>query len=321
MTDPTDPRNASTARSRDEWLSALDAMGEESGYFESLGTRHWSLFLDEGPVLLVTFERMEDIRSRNPGQMPKGHALAQRNGWSHLCLIAEGDTWFRCPCVYGYFDRLVDDAFFEDFDRVVIYGAGMGGYAACAFSVAAPGAMVLAVTPRASLSPDVARWDSRDLAARRLDFTSRYGYAPAMIEGAARVFTLHDPTVVADDMHAALLRRPWVSRLKAPRLGPDPETALEEMGVFEPLLEAACKGALTAAHWHRLWRQRRSYGPWVRATQLHLAELGNPLREALFLRAALPVVGSRRMRARYQDLCKQLYDEDGIVLEDDTADA
>ena len=118
--------------------------------------------------------------------MPLGAEHRAAGGWSHLCLIAEGDTWFRDPAVYAYFDRLVDDAFFEDFDHVLFYGAGMAGYAACAYSVAAPGAQVLALNPRATLDPAAGRWDDRDRAARRLDFTSRYGYAPDMLEGAAQ---------------------------------------------------------------------------------------------------------------------------------------
>ena len=310
------PADASDARTRDEWLTALDEIGEEAGYFEPLGAHHWAFFVDEGPVLLVTFERMEDIRARSAGQMPLGHDVARRNGWSHLCLIAEGNTWYRDPRVWGYFDRLVDDAFFEDFDRVVFYGAGMGGYAACAFAVAAPGATVVAVSPRASLAPAVAGWDRRDMAARRFDFTSRYGFAPAMIEGAKAAFILHDPRVELDAMHAALFSKPWVSVLRCTGLGAEPAPLLADMAVLEPMLEAACQGTLTPQMWHGLWRKRRAFGPWVRATQLRLAESGNTLREALFLRAAMPTVSSRKMRARYGELCK-LLETDGILLEDD----
>jgi hypothetical protein len=300
---------------QNDWQAALEAIVEEAGYLEPLGLRHWALFVDEGPVLLVTFEKLDDLRARGPGCLPMFHDLALRNGWSHLCLIAEGETWYRDPRVWGYFDRLVDDAFFEDFDRVVFHGAGMGGYAACAFSVAAPGASVVAVAPRASLTPSVAGWDRRDKAARGRDFVSRYGYAPDMIEGAQAVFTLHDPHVDLDAMHVALFRKPWTHALRCPQLGPEPETHLREMGVLDRVIEAACRGELTPATWARLWRKRRDYGPWVRATQLRLAEQVNPLREALFLRAVLPRVTSRRLRARYQELCKTLHEEEGILLE------
>ena len=174
-----------------DWLAQLDAIGDEKGYFQTVGPHHWALFVDEAPTLLVSFETKDNLRAR-PGQLPVAHAIAAKHGWSHLCLIADGPTWYRDPAVYGYFDRLVDDAFFEDFDRVLFFGAGQGGYAAAAFSVTAPGASVLLMNPRATLNPTIARWDNRDRAARRLDFTSRYGYAPDMIEGAGKVFVLHE---------------------------------------------------------------------------------------------------------------------------------
>ncbi|MFN6978284.1 MAG: phosphoadenosine phosphosulfate reductase, partial [Gemmobacter sp.] len=189
----TAPMDASAATDRASWLACLDAIAEDAGYLEALGPRHWAFFHDDSPTLLVTFETVDAIRGGSPGQMPLGWDIARANGWSHLCLIADGATWWRDRRVWGFFDRLVDDAFFEDFDRVCFYGAGAGGYAAAAYSVAAPGATVLALRPRATLDPGVAGWDPRDRTARRLDFTSRYGFAPDMTEGAGKVFVLADP--------------------------------------------------------------------------------------------------------------------------------
>lgn len=63
--------------------------------------------------------------------------MVKTRQWSSLSLISEGDTWFRDPAVYRYFDRLVDDRFFEGFDEVLFFGAGPCGYAAAAFSVCA----------------------------------------------------------------------------------------------------------------------------------------------------------------------------------------
>mgnify|MGYP006172564255 CR=1 FL=1 len=188
--------DASGAVDRVSWLARMEEICEDSGYFDPLGAQHWAFFADEGTTLLVTFEQLDSIRA-TPTQMPMGTTLAAEKGWSHLCLIAEGETWYRDPLVYRYFDRLVDDAFFEDFDRVVFYGAGMGGYAATAFSVCAPGASVVALQPRATLDPTIAVWDKRHLAQRWRDFTSRFGYAPDMIEG-----TGEDPAPVLAEFHA-----------------------------------------------------------------------------------------------------------------------
>ena len=118
-------------KTRADWAHKLDKLTEESGYFLNLGDRHSALFLDEGTTLLVSFESLTDVLATED-QLPQAAALAKSHGWSLLSIIADGETWFRDAAVYAFFDRQVDDAFFEDFDRVMFYGADMGGYAACA---------------------------------------------------------------------------------------------------------------------------------------------------------------------------------------------
>ncbi len=214
------------------WLARMARAGREGGYFHALGTRHWALFHDDGPVLLVTFERLETSGDRTPTGLPAGLAIAQDEGWSCLSLVASGDTWFRDPAIFAYVDQLVQEAFFEGFERVLFYGAAMGAYAACAYSVAAPGAVVLAVQPVATLDPARAGWDRRYLRQRRIGFAGRYGYAPDMTDGAAQVWLLHDPRDPMDAMHAALFARPHVQVLACPHLGPGIDRALDGMGLL-----------------------------------------------------------------------------------------
>ena len=264
QTRPDPAALAAAAVDRASWIAALEAMTAEEGYVEPLGPDHYAFFSDAGTTLLVSFETIAGARAR-PGQMPLGQPLAQAQGWSHLSLLAEGETWFRDPAVYAFFDRLVDDAFFEDFDRVLFYGAEMGAYAACAFAVTAPGAQVLAISPRATLDPAQAGWDKRHRAARRLDFTSRYGYAPDMTEGAGQVLVIHDPTVSEEAMHAALFRAPWVTMLKAPLMGGRIEWALSHMGVLSEVMTRAMAGQLDRGSFAGLWRRRRDFSPYLLA--------------------------------------------------------
>lgn len=245
-------------------LQRLEDLTVDEGHFEALGAHHWALFEDAGTTLIVTFDQIDTIAVRESG-MPWGHDFARERGWSHLCLISDGETWFRDTAVYRHFDRLVDDAFFEDFDRVLFYGHGHGGHAACAYAVAAPGAQVLALNPRATLAGREVSWDRRTLSARRLDFTSRYGYAPEMLEGAGKVVVIHDLTLREEAMHSALFRAPWVTRLSAPLMGERIEWALRHMGVLPTLIEAAMDGKLTSAVFAREWRKRRVFSPYLKA--------------------------------------------------------
>lgn len=284
-----------------QWLAMMDRLGEDSGDFLALGSRHWAFFVDENPILLVTFERLEAIMAR-PGQMPLGHDLARERGWSHLCLIADGETWYRDNRVYGYVDRLVDDAFFEDFDTVIFMGAGVEGYAAAAFSVAAPGCTVLAITPRATMDPALAGWDKRSRHARRLDFNSRYGYAPDMLEGARQAFVLFDPMVPEDAMHAALFRDRHVVALPLPRLGAPVDWALGHMHLFQPLVDAAVDGTLNRTSFARMWRARRNFGPYLRQLLTELEAGGRTALQLKLCRNVTSRLNAPRFRKRLADL-------------------
>lgn len=303
MTTETKTRpDASMATDRDSWLARMDEIGEDAGYFEPVGKAHWAFFADEGPNLLVTFETLDQIRAGSAGQMPMGWTHATGRDWSHLCLIADGDTWYRDRAVYGYFDRLVDDAFFEDFDRVVFYGAGMGGYAACAFSVAAPGATVVAIQPRATLDPRIAGWDRRHLDCRRLNFTDRYGHAPDMIEGTGEVFVIHDPWQREDAMHAALFARPFVTQLRVPHLGGRIEASLGEMEALPEILDAACDGDLSAARFARIWRKRRTHAPYLKRLLTLTEVAGHPARSAMVCHSVVGRLDMPPFDVRLSDL-------------------
>ncbi len=249
--------------SEEDWLARLDSLGDEHGYFERLGPDHAALFIDAGPKLLVTFETVEGAR-RAAGATPRGIEHVTRNGWSLLALLSRGETWFRDPAVWGTFDRLTDDGFFEDFESVLFTGSGPAGYAAAAYSVAAPGARVLALRPYATLDPSVAGWDRRHLRDRRRDFSSRYGYAPEMIDAAAAAFVLHDPGYAPDAMHAALFHKGHVVALRCPLSGARVEAILDQMAVTPDLVDLAMEGRLDRLSFARLWRARRSHPTYLR---------------------------------------------------------
>ena len=240
-----------------DWLEKLAQITDEDGYTERLGDRHAAIFVEEKPTLLVTFETHQSIAGRSDQCHPMGWEMIKALGWSHLCLVSDGDTWFRDPRVFGYFDRLVDDGFFEDFEQVIFYGAGPCGYAAAAFSVAAPGAQVLVLQPQATLDPGIAEWDQRFRQMRRTSFTDRYGYAPDMLEAAQQAFVLYDPDIAEDAMHAALFNQPHVTRFRMRHLGSKMEPSLIRMNVLLRILAQLSAGKLDRRRLARLFRARR----------------------------------------------------------------
>ena len=284
-----------------EWLAEIEAMGEERGYFEPLGGRHSAILTDEGTTLVVTFETIDDIRATLPDQMPMGWELVRENGWSNLCLLAHEDSWFRDRTVFGYFDRLVEDGFFEEFERVVFYGAGMCGYAAAAFSVVAPDVTVIAVQPQATLDPTRTEWDRRFPKMRRTRFSDRYGFAPDMVEVADSVFVLYDPEITEDAMHAALFNGDNVHHIRSRWLGSDMARALWEMGVTRELVELAADGALTETACYTALRARRDHTTYLRRL---LARVENTERMRLVQMLSKHVLSRRRIRRFKRSLAK-----------------
>ena len=298
--DSIDIFDASEAESDAEWLIVMDEIGDEAGYTEPLGNAHSAFFSDMGTVLLVTFETLSGIRNAGGGQMPLGYQIAAPRGWSSLSIIAHDETWFRDKSVFGYFDRLIDDAFFEDFDRVVFYGAGMGGYGAAAFSVAAPGCTVLALAPQATLDTEIADWDRRYMNARRLDFTDRFGFAPDMTEGCDKTFLVYDPIQQIDAVHAAMFRGPHVTKLRARHIGRDPQAELARIDALRPLIDAACDGTLNEGLFYRLWRKRRQNPQYLGRLAGRVQSQKRPRRLVQVLRAALTHVDHPQLRRALQ---------------------
>ncbi len=284
-----------------EWQRAMLAIAENDGDFLPLGDAHYAFFAEERPVLLVTFEDAGAVRDR-PGNLPEHYALAKDRGWSMLTILAEGETWWRDPAVFRYFDRLADDGFLEDFDRVIFYGAGAAGYAAAAYSITAPGAELVLVAPRATLDPALAGWDSRHRVARRINFRSRYGYAPDMTESASRVWLIHDPLHRPDAMHAALFQRPWVTPLHARHTGEGTEDTLIEMRVLDRIIEAAMDGKFSAEFFSWLWRGRRSNGNYLRSILAAARLAGHPEREIMICRSVTSRLNASRFARRLAEL-------------------
>ncbi len=291
-----DPATATTS---DELLDRLRDEAGSDGFQNQLDDHHTVTFVPRGPKLLVTFEKTQDVVAETPDGQPIGLDFVEDKNWSLLHLATDADTWFRSEDVYECFDDLVDDSFFEEFDQIVFYGAGMAGYAAAAFSVVAPGAAVLAIAPQASLARDRAEWDDRfPVARRRLEFEDRYGYAPDMLEGAAVAYILYDPYERMDAVHASLFRGDNIVRLKCKHLRDNIAGALLEMDLLHQIIENAADQSLTPAEFYKMYRARRTYSPYLRNMLYQLDDQNKPYRIALFCAHVLSKIKAPVFRRR-----------------------
>ncbi len=298
---------------RDAWLDRVAEIAGDDGYVERLGALHAAIFIEDKPTLLVTFETYQGIKGQSRDAQPMGWDMAKALAWSHLCLVSDGDTWFRDKAVYGYFDRLIDDGFFEDFDQVIFYGAGPCGYAAAAFSVAAPGAKVVALAPQATLDPRVTEWDDRYRHMRGTSFTDRYGYAPDMLDAASEAFILYDPEVHLDAMHAALFARKGVTLFRMRFMGPELEKGLMRLSILFRILAQVSAGKLDSVALAQLFRARRRDGGYQFTLLQRLKADARPYLVVLLARKVLEQRNARPFR-KALDAAIEVAEESGIRL-------
>src|SRR6056297_1405252 len=110
------------------WIENADMLAGDDGYCQPLGDRHAALLIERKPVLLVTFESFNRLPDNSATAQPFGWSIIERFGWSHRCLLSDGDTWVRDTRVYCYFDRLIYEGLLDECDEVIFYGAGPCGY-------------------------------------------------------------------------------------------------------------------------------------------------------------------------------------------------
>lgn len=307
MSPPVSPHAKGAAgQTRTEWLDHLGRIGADHGFFDCVAPRHMSLFVQEGSTLVVSFDTAERVFGESATGLPRGFDAVQRRQWSLLSIMASGDTWFRDPDLFAFFDRLSADGFFDSFRQIVFLGFGaMCGHAACAYSGAAPGANVLAVSPAATLEPERAGFDRRFRRARIKDFTTSYGYAPDMVGAARDVMVLFDPHDAPAAAHAAQFRGRRVTAAPLRFLGAGIDRLIDDQNLLMPLMRALVSHRLDRnrvatilrdarrAHAPYLWRlidraERAGHTDRARRIARHGAQVSDDPRFAAMLRAPRP---------------------------------
>ncbi len=249
----TQAQNQAQARA---WRIKMEALGQEFGSFTQVGRRHFALFIESGMELVVTFDNAARLATMGENGLPLGAELADRHGFSLLCLMSAGQTWFRDADLFAHLDGLVDEGFFDSFKRVIFCGLGpVGGYAAAAFSITAPEPEVILSSPVASLAPKDAPFETRFARARRLDFSTRFGFGPDMSAHSKALYLIYDPATTVAAAHAALYRGAHIRKIALPRHAPLIERlALAQEGLA-PLILALDAPAPSAAI-RRIFRER-----------------------------------------------------------------
>ncbi|SOC08989.1 hypothetical protein [Rhodobacter maris] len=245
------------------WGKIARGLAGPEGFYTGNST-HSFLYIPRGKTLVVSFDNLDIAMTKREDRRPWGFEFIEKQGWSMLGVMAGGWTWYRDRWVSDEFDRLAAEGFFAQFERVVFYGASMGGYAACAFSGACPGADVVAISPQSTVDRAVVPFEMRYKVVWDADFSGKYGDAARVSSAARRIFLLYDPYEPLDAGHANRFTAPNVMKLRAPLLGHRLGSSLSQMGILSPIILAALAGTLTEAEFYRRLRARRDFARYHR---------------------------------------------------------
>ena len=259
----------------DSWAAIATGLAGPDGFYRA-NEAHSFLYIPRGRTLVVTFDNLDIAMGKREDRRPWGFAFIEKQGWSMLGVMANGWTWYRDAWVSDQFDDLAAQGFFAGFDRVVFYGASMGGYAACAFSGAAPGADVVAISPQSTVDKAVVPWETRYKTVWGADFSGKYGDAAVVSGAARRISLIYDPYEPLDAGHADRFTAPNILRLRANLLGHRLGSSLQQMGVLNPIILGALNGTLTEAEFYRALRARRSFPRYQRELFDRLVAANHP---------------------------------------------
>ncbi|MDZ4136471.1 MAG: hypothetical protein U1D06_12890, partial [Paracoccaceae bacterium] len=273
--DKPKPTAKTAARNEDTWAGIAGELAGTDG-FTRANDSHSFLHIPRGDTLVVTFDNLDIAMTKREDRRPWGFSFIEKQGWSMLGVMANGWTWYRDPWVCDQFDDLAASGFFARYKRVVFYGASMGGYAACAFVPACPGADVVAISPQATLDKSVVPWETRYKTAWGCDFRGKYGDASQVSRAAGRVTLLYDPYEPLDAGHADLFTQANVLKLRTPLLGHRLGSSLQQMGILAPITLGALNGTLTELEFYRTLRARKGFARYQKELFKRAVERGHP---------------------------------------------
>lgn len=252
------PKPPEEAAPDNDWAQIAKQLAGKDGFYTAQGA-HSFLYIPRGKTLVVTFDNLDIAMNKRDTRRPWGFEFIEKQGWSMLGVMAGGWTWYRDPWVEAEFDRLATEGFFTQFERVVFYGASMGGYAAAAFCAAHPGADVVVISPQSTLDKAIVPWETRYKVAWDKDFSGKYGDAAAASRTARQVTILYDPYEPLDAGHADRFEAENAVKLRTPLMGHRLGSSLHQMGILNPIILSALDGTLTEGQFYSRLRARRTF--------------------------------------------------------------
>lgn len=247
------------------WLDDIRPGASGEGFLEK-NLRNSLLFVKRpSDRLLITFDNLSNVGDESPEREPWAFKFASDEGLSHLGVMAHVSDWYRDEALINRFTSLARDGFFDGYERVVLAGVSMGGYAALAFSSLIPGAHVIAINPQSTLNPDLVPWETRYENGQRQDWTLPLADAADLTATAGRVNIFYDPYHALDQKHVDRFSGDNIHIYKCWFSSHKTAVFLRKIDALKTVMRHAIFDELDEAEFYRLYRNRRNL-PWYRGS-------------------------------------------------------
>ncbi|TRD22428.1 hypothetical protein [Palleronia caenipelagi] len=224
-------------------------------------------------------------------------ALAQKNGWSHLAIITDDNTWFSSPELIADLEKLSDAGVFASYERTLLLGCSHrgGGYGALSLAPFFDRPVVLSFSPQSTLDPEIADWDGRFQDVLASGTVTRD--AATTLDRAEAIYVFYDGFLSEDLRHAKRLQGPNVHQFAAFGLMDDVAVGMRRLGMLDSLIETAMEGGLDRIEVYRGLRARKDLYIYRRNMETHLGDRG----KLTLLKAFVQSFKRRKRRLRAEE--------------------
>lgn len=241
-------------------------------------------------TLVVSFDNAARPEKEDyVGRPTWGDRYYRSQGYAILGVIARKASWYRDRHLIDALEALRDGGFFAAFDRVVLTGGSMGGFAAAAFAPLVPNPIVLSFSPQSTLHPRTVPWEWRFAEGRAQDWSLPYGDAAAGLAEVRHCYVIYDALDRPDRRHALRFGNgPAITHLNLPGGGHGVSPLLTQMDLLKQVTQGMIDLSLDKPTFQRLARRRRAALQYHRVMASHaLARKRFPLAERI-CDAAIP---------------------------------
>lgn len=267
------------------WYAEIFPAGPATGWFHKW-THHAASFVDRGKhQLVISFDNLSDAGYPYPDIAPWAEKFVRGNGWSHLGVYARGPSWFRDPELIAHLEKLKDEGFFAQFERVALIGTSMGGFAALTFSSLSPGATVVALSPQSTLDDALVPWEGRFRKGAAHDWTLPYSDAATQLDTLGQAYVVYDPFMKEDKDHVMRLPQDKLIHLRGFGFGHKTAVVLRRMDCLKPVMNDAITGTLDPKEFYKAAKARKDLYIYRISMEFYLESKGQHDRVLAFRRA------------------------------------